>query len=66
MRTPGAWAGGGAPVQRRIPEGKGQMKEREGKERDEENLHYICLLGPCALHLADEEMGLEMLEDRFG
>lgn len=42
------------------------MKEREGKERDEENLHYICFLGPCALHLSDEEVGLEMLEDRFG
>lgn len=32
----------------------------------EENLHYIWLTGQCALHLADEETGPEMLEERFG
>lgn len=32
----------------------------------EENLRYIWLTGQCALHLADEETGPEMLEERFG
>lgn len=56
----GVWAGGGAPVQRRIPEGKCDGGVCE------ENLRYIWLTGQCALHLADEETGPEMLEERFG
>ena len=35
-------------------------------ERDEENFYYICLMESYALHLADEEMGPEILEEMFG
>ena len=59
MRTTGAWVGVG-----RLS--RGEFQKESVMERDEENFYYICLMESYALHLADEEMGPEILEERFG
>ena len=59
MRTTGAWVGMG-----RLS--RGEFQKESVMERDEENFYYICLMESYALHLADEEMGPEILEEMFG